>query len=493
MKPRSKQSLLAERAFYERVAELGGMVLEAGWLGVSKRHRIQCAEGHVARPLPSLVNKGGGICRTCSRRDPADAWTRFQARIAELGGVLLEDRWLGNDKPYRIRCKDGHESAPRAQSVLAGQGICPTCAGRDPVVAEQKFRAYLAQIGAVLVEERWLGGGKPHRVICPAGHPTTVRPSGIRRHAGFCRTCAGNDPKAAEREFHERIQAAGGTVLEPSWLGAAVPHRIRCASGHEGMARPANVKSRGSICRTCARRDPQLAEANFRKRVAELGGVVLEERWLGADSPHRVRCSAGHERAVRPSRSPDRGLCLTCARRDPARAESEFRARVRELGGEVLEPKWLGANEPHRIRCIQGHVSSPRPTGVQQGNGICRYCMGRIWDAFYVVVNDAEDVLKFGITSGDPRPRLKRHESRGFERVVRVITDLPMGTALALELAVKATLRLARMQPVRGTEYFPLAALATVLDIVDHYPVRPKPVPLRIPVQMAFDLGLPAA
>lgn len=489
MQPRSEKSLQAERAFYDLVTGRGGTVLEDRWLGANQRHRVRCAAGHETTPLPATVRKTNAFCRVCSGKDPGAAWERFKARVEELGGVVVEERWLGVMKPHRVRCKDGHEVAPYASGVLSGGGLCRICANLDPDTAEEKFREHMGRIGAVLLEEKWLGGGKPHRVICPAGHETTVRPSSIARHAGFCRTCGGNDPKVAEREFRERVEALGGTVPEQPWRGMLVAHRIRCANGHEGSIRPANVRLRGTICRTCARRDPRLAEKEFRERLAELGVVLIEGKWLGANEPHPARCAQGHDCAPRPGHlRSGRGACLACARKDPVRAEAEFRARVAELGGEVLEPEWRGANEPHKVRCAEGHVSSPRPTGVQQGNGICRHCMGKLWDAFYVVVNDAEDILKFGITSGDPKPRLKRHAANGFERVVRVIAGLPMGTAHPLESAVKATLKLARMHPVRGTEFFPVSALATVLDIVDHYPIRPKPVVPHIPVQMMLNL-----
>lgn len=494
--PRSEQSIRAERAFYERVAELGGTILEDDWLGANTRHRVRCAAGHETTPLPTSVRAGGGICRTCAGRDSKAADAAFRARVAELGGVVLEPKWLGSGSPHRVRCAYGHENSPHPRTVQQGGGICRTCAGLDPKAAEQAFRRRVSELGGTVLELRWLGSNTPHRIRCSEGHENSPRPSGIAKGRGLCRTCAGIDPRVAERAFRERIEALGGAVLEPKWLGANTPHRVRCKEGHETTPKPANVRWRKGMCRMCAGRDAEMAWQKFQARVEKFGGVVLEPEWLGADTPHRVRCSEGHERAVLPHHLSDRGLCLTCARRDPVRAEEEFRARVQELGGEVLEPVWLGSNEPHRIRCAFGHESRPRPTGVQQGQGICRFCMGKLWDAFYVVVNDAEDMLKFGITSGDPRPRLKRHERDGFERVVRVLTDLPGRTAQELERSVIATLRLAGETPARGVEYFDARVAATVLDIVDHYPVGPvdlTAVRRLVPQQLAFEFDAFAA
>ena len=59
-----------------------------------------------------------------------------------------------------------------------------------------------------------------------------------------------------------------------------------------------------------------------------------------------------------------------------AEAEARFRARLGELGAELLEPQWLGGHTPHRVRCAAGHLCSPRPSGVIRGRGICCICAG---------------------------------------------------------------------------------------------------------------------
>ncbi|MDX3237207.1 hypothetical protein PV392_16315 [Streptomyces sp. ME03-5709C] len=88
----------------------------------------------------------------------------------------------------------------------------------------------------------------------------------------------------------------------------------------------------------------------------------------------------------------------------------------------------------------------------------------------YVVIDEVTDVIKFGITSGDPRPRLATHARDGFERVERLHVGLPGTTARELETTIRAALRDAGEQPVRGWEYFPLRALPLVLDLIDHHP-----------------------
>lgn len=268
--------------------------------------------------------------------------------------------------------------------------------------------------------------------------------------------------------FRARIVELGGEVIEPSWLGNNKPHRVRCAKGHECAPRPGSVQGGQGICVICVGHGSQKAEADFRRQLSELGATLLEPRWLGIHKPHRVRCAAGHECTPRPTGlRRGQGVCRTCAGNDPQASWAAFRARVEELGGTLLEPTWLGTHEPHQVRCRQGHNCKPRPNRVLRGGGICRTCAGKTWDIFYVVADDSNRLVKFGITSGDPRPRLSRHAYDGFDRIVRLVKDLPDDVAPRLERAILAALRDAREAPARGREYFPARVLGLVLDLVD--------------------------
>lgn len=97
--------------------------------------------------------------------------------------------------------------------------------------------------------------------------------------------------------------------------------------------------------------------------------------------------------------------------------------------------------------------------------------MGKVWDAFYVVLDEVAENVKFGITSGDARIRFTSHARRGYSTTVRLKTGLPPGAARSLEKAVMAALKLAGIEPIRGLEHFQAAALPVILDIADNYPI----------------------
>jgi len=352
--------------------------------------------------------------------------------------------------------------------VNRGIGICRPCSGTDPGAAERTFRAVIAERGGTVVEPAWLGTHKPHRVICAQGHETTQRPGDVVRKGAQCIVCTGSDQGAAWRLFCRLVTERGGRVLEPAPLGVNVPHRVVCPEGHETTAIPSYVRVGGGMCGICAPTSTIGAEQRFRALVASLGGTITEPAWLGAKIPHRLVCGQGHEVTARPGDAQQTGsICRVCAGHCSETSWREFRARVTELGGTVIEPEWLGNKKAHRVICKNGHKTTVRPNNVDQGSGICRYCKCKVWDIFYVVTNDAAQAVKFGVTSHDSRNRLQFHRKDGFGNVLRTFTSLP--DAAELEQSIIATLRLAGVEPVRGREYFDLAALPVILDIADNW------------------------
>lgn len=411
----------------------------------------------------------------------------FRARVEQLGGEVLYEAWGGANKGHRVRCAQGHESSPRPSNVQHGGGICRTCAGRDPKAAEAVFRARLAEVGATLVEPEWRGAIARHEAKCSAGHTCYPIPH-MLRHNRVCTKCPQPVSIEAREKFRKRVEELGGEVLDAEWRGSRQAYSVRCAEGHVGQIWPIGLHQRRGICASCGDKSPQATWQKFKAQIEQLGGVVLEEAWKGNNEPHACLCSERHRCAPRPAHVlKGIGMCRTCAGRDPRAAEAAFRARVAELGGEVLEPAWLGSRNPHRGRCSAGHACSPIPDCVQAGGGICRECGGKAWDVLYVVADEINDTVKFGITSGDPRRRLNDHARDGFDSVVRLIEGLPGDLAPRLERAILAALRDAREEPVRGREYFPTHTLGLILDLVDGWTKSPGPV--EKPEQLALDVA----
>lgn len=349
----------------------------------------------------------------------------------------------------------------------------PRAAGRRGARSDQserRFNDFIETRGGTILEPEWLGSMYKHRVRCAEGHEIETVPNALtqktRRH--YCRICAGQDSATADAAFRRAVESLGGVVIEPAWLGSVHPHRVRCVAGHYSSPTPGNVARGQGICPACAGHFSDETRRAFEDRVAELGGRILEDRWLGVDHPHRIQCSVGHLSTPRPTTvAKGHGICRACAGQCPVNAEAAFRRRIATLGGVVLEPAWLGANRPHRIRCAAGHLVETRPDRVGHGIGPCHECAGWTWNIFYLVTDVPKRRLKFGVTSGDPRTRLRKHAQSGYRRRVLCTTFLRSGEALQLERTVRSALKDAGELPVQGREYFDISVEALVQDIAD--------------------------
>lgn len=218
------------------------------------------------------------------------------------------------------------------------------------------------------------------------------------------------------------------------------------------------------MCLICSGKDRAVAETKFRTLVEEWGGQDVGP-YINVDTGVDCICPLGHPCALTPYnfRQGNSG-CKICSGLDSPTAARQFHDRLSAQGCRAVGP-YVNVMTPVLCVCKGGHLCMPTPNNIQRGQGACAACAGKVWDAFYVVINPAEGRVKFGITSGDPGGRLAVHQRAGYTEIVRSLPGI--AAAAALERHVIATLRDAGVLAVRGREHFDISALPLVLDIVD--------------------------
>lgn len=180
----------------------------------------------------------------------------------------------------------------------------------------------------------------------------------------------------AEENFRARVEELGGTVVELAWKGNGVKHEIRCREGHTSYPYPNRVAQGVGICRACAGSDPRAAERRLLARLEEVGAAMLDP-YRGMRSRVRFRCADGHEFASVPVEVMAlKNFCRVCVGRDAASLLAAFRKQVEEKGGTVLELAWRGAHGLHKIKCSNGHARRVQPSKIGQGRNICADCSG---------------------------------------------------------------------------------------------------------------------
>lgn len=343
------------------------------------------------------------------------------------------------------------------------------------------------------------------------------------------------DSVKAEQKFREQLEELGATLLEPGWLGANVPHRVRCANGHIASPYPGNMRRHrtGGVCVECSRiNDPRSrnAESRFRRRLTELKAELLETEWVGTSHSYRVRCWCGYETNTWPSGIlAGGGFCLACNGLDPKGAEARFLARLAKDGATPLEP-YRTARLPVKTICAAGHECFPTQENLKRGGGVCSACSGcdpkeahrrflervaalggEVLDTGWLGSNTKHRVVcanghhcsitpnnldysslckscalrnptVFYVVINRNRNRLKFGISSGNgsnrlgnHRKAGYETVVRLITEMddsrTLESLVKSTLHDAGMEPIKGREYFDVSALALILDIVDNYTI----------------------
>jgi hypothetical protein len=245
------KSTPAWAAFKSAVEAHGSIVLETEWLGSDKLHRVRCAEGHVSELRPNDVQQGvSTFCTTwpCFKNDPIAVKAAFYAAIEEPGGTVVGE-YVNSKTLVRVRCPEGHDWDARPGVVAAGHG-CPECAGNSQAATKKAFFAIIEAAGGTVIGE-YETSKTPVLVRCVNGHERPRNPGHAVRGAD-CSACIGLDSLLAEENFRAALANAGATPLYEKWMGSIQPHKIRCSKGHIASPSPNNVQQGGGVCAECA-------------------------------------------------------------------------------------------------------------------------------------------------------------------------------------------------------------------------------------------------
>jgi hypothetical protein len=162
--------------------------------------------------------------------------------------------------------------------------------------------------------------------------------------------------------------------------------------------------------------------------------------------------------------------CVTCLSISQTPKLVDFRRRAREQNVMVLDVMSERILQTVRLCCVAGHLTSVSINTGLKRELLCARCSGagiRPEPTVYYVVTDGA-MVKPGISSGDGQGRLDTHRSEhGLSQVRRLITDLPVGAARAVERHVLDCLVGQGIRPVMGSEYFDATHIDRVLQLAD--------------------------
>lgn len=244
---------------------------------------------------------------------------------------------------------------------------------RSSEQTEADFRKQIEEeLGGQMVGP-YQGTSIPILCFCEEGHECNPTPKNIFAGWGMCRICGGNDTKESERKFRERIATLGGKIVG-NYVTTGTKIECICIQGHKCFPIPNKVLQGRGMCWTCSGRDPKEGERVFHANVAALNGFVLGT-YINSNTRVECLCENAHECAPIPSGlQQGEGMCRKCVHTDPEKAELHFIAKIKELGGKILST-YNGSTTPVLCLCPNGHQCSPRPENIIQGQGMCLQCV----------------------------------------------------------------------------------------------------------------------
>ena len=210
---------------------------------------------------------------------------------------------------------------------------------------------------------------------CKNEHECSPIPGNIRQGQGrgMCLICTGQDPETAKQNFYKRIKELEGEVIG-EYVNARVRVECKCKKGHDCNPLPNSIQQGYGMCKICAGNDSKTAKQNFYNNIKKLGGEVIGE-YVNNNTPVKCKCKNEHDCNPRPSGvQQGHGMCLICTGQDPETAKQNFYKRIKELGGEVIG-EYVNNNTPVECKCKNEHICNPRPSDVQQGQGMCNKCI----------------------------------------------------------------------------------------------------------------------
>jgi len=242
--------------YYEFIRQIevqNGVLLDSEWKGRKSKYKIRCKYNHISYvTADSVIRRGARICSECIKQNQIDkVWYEFIDRVTEQGGMVIENKWLGSNIPHHIRCSYYHDGYPRPSAIAQGQGICFTCAGNNPKVAENDFKNALIRMGATLIDTEWYGTKRQYKTICINNHICMARPDSVQMGRGICSKCANNNTVQSRDTFYKILNANGAIYLDDAWWGVKNHYLIECALGHIRKVIAQSIILGRPICTEC--------------------------------------------------------------------------------------------------------------------------------------------------------------------------------------------------------------------------------------------------
>lgn len=165
----------------------GGVCLDQEYVDSTQTYRFRCAKRHEwdARPVTIM---SGSWCARCASDATMRSLADIQAAAAVKGGRCVSRRYLGVDKKLRFECAQGHRWDTQPGRVFTGSW-CPQCHfdGRRGTLVDMK--AIARSRGGQCLSTQYVTARTRMLWECHRGHRWHATPDTIKNAESWCRQC----------------------------------------------------------------------------------------------------------------------------------------------------------------------------------------------------------------------------------------------------------------------------------------------------------------
>ena len=173
-------------------------------------------------------------------------------------------------------------------------------------------------------------------------------------------------------QMQRLAERKGGKCLSTKFIDTKTSLIWQCSEGHIWEATSEHIK-RGQWCRICAG-FAEITLATLQDAAKKRGGRCLATEYINAHQVVMWECKKKHRwPAEAASILYKESWCPDCAGNKKKTIE-EMKLVAEAKGGECLSQKYLGANTNLKWRCSDGHVFERTPNHVINEDRWCRQC-----------------------------------------------------------------------------------------------------------------------
>ena len=343
-----------------------------------KSRCLKC--GSTVSPSLKTVKRHGRGCKVCSQAEKINKLKFNESdaiRLMREVGLEPLETYTNSSTPWKSRClKCKKIVTPRLSLVKSKKTGCAYCAG---VRIDTEDALQIFNDNQLIPLEPYKGNKLPWKSIHkPCGKEVSPRLNALQKGQGPCKYCARKavHPDDAKKLFLEK----GLSPLEPYSGDSKKPWKsIHLQCGNEVSPTYNMIQREETIgCHFCSNQfvDSEQAFQFFVSKdlqpLVPYPGTAKPWKSVHTVCGQVIQPRYGHVKAGRIG-------CPVCAKVVPISQERAF-LFFRSKGLEPQEP-FKGPHHPWKsIHTECGKSVSPRWASVQQGQGVCKYCAGRVID-----------------------------------------------------------------------------------------------------------------